>query len=394
MPDFKLNKRTQELQIKVQDKEQIPARSAAKNDAIHRGRSEGYFPRRQQKQDVLINFWDLGQKWNGSAWKDLDFVISPTLQMQADPGTDVIAETFTPANYTTLKDQILSVPFSDFPTTYRKLDYEIAEQYGLDLYLGGHSVFEADKYYPVARNGSRPWIRDSVTPIINTRWTPEGLKIPRGTANFAYYSNLAFIWEPFGSGVGTQSPVRITQGDQFTSPAINFAFDADADIFLMPQPVLEFATTPLVVGLNARYLLNGLYTIMSREFYLERDIDNLNVPGLHTAFEVGAFDFNFFAQKPEIDPQLINFMTSRSESRLFEWLNGAFVNPADFLNLAQFGFFAGHDSQRFTLRIKIGVPIFAQVLVALIKKGSTWFYVWNNTFTRDGTESVWHFRRP
>lgn len=136
-----------------------------KRGPILPGTRPEYLPRRNT--GVYLNFWDLGQVWNGSDWEDLDFVATPTITEGTGidpPYMDTVAS-LDSSNWDDYKDKLFEVPLEDWGTTYRKLTYEDAYRYGIDVYLGNPADVDAgnqpnhvdlSKYYLVASDWQRP----------------------------------------------------------------------------------------------------------------------------------------------------------------------------------------------------------------------------------------------
>ncbi len=199
----------------------------SKKDVGSRRRNVQALPRRLRQQDGLINFYDLGQKWNGSAWVDIPFSVTPTINGIGSGFVDV--EPFTLANWDTLRTLIFLEDPSTWKTAYRKLEYEPAEKYGLDMVTSPDEPGEV--IYPVARDGSR--LDSALNLVAGTKWEAGGLNpgVPVVDAIFKSIGAFSLLQE---DEVASHE-VKVTNGPTYASPSVSFnILSAESHVFLMP----------------------------------------------------------------------------------------------------------------------------------------------------------------
>ena len=229
---------------------------------IRTERKSEYLSRRKTASG-LINFYDLGQMSDGSGgWNDTPFTPLLPYTNPTDPTEGLDALTVT--NWNALSDVILAIPSAQWTTRFRKLGYEDAERYGLDLY-----DLDEEKSYPVGRNGSRIDLNTSAA-ITDTTWTEEGLSMP-DTANWQTASFGAFLPMAKDADAFGVAAFKITASPEYDADAATFdmKLTAGTDVFLMPA-ILSHAGTGDDSGSNAEYFQAG-YRTLSREFWLDRD---------------------------------------------------------------------------------------------------------------------------
>jgi hypothetical protein len=331
--------------------------------------------------DIYLNFYDLGQLADGS---DIPFILVPDLQQSTSSFDSVVQDLWGFSNWADLSAVVYAEDMEDWATAYKKLGYEEAETYGLDIYLGSNLSVETAKYHPVARPGSRNWMRDQSTPVSNTNWTEDGLKVPKGANNLAIASGLAFV--NTHTGFGWNSVKWTLTNDPFDT-WVDLNLTQDADVFLFPMPVFEVAfTSPDIAA--TRYILNALFTTMPREFYLGRDIvfDGTGDTGTGTAFEIPSF-IGDEVDIPTHD-DLIDFLRTRAATRHYNYHNDTTHDPALY-PIPAVTSYVGHTSfTSFADWPSVGTLIYSGSPVAVIRKGDTWYWGWNITGTRPATQSM------
>jgi len=209
-------------------KKKIPRRGdlpAQKKGVLPKGKNRDELERRVRRATPGINFYDLGQKWNGSAWIDIPFSITPDI---TGIGTSFVQmEPFTPGNWETLRALIFTADPSTWKTAYRKLEYEPAEKYGVDLI--NHADLPEEQIFAIARNGSR--FDSALQVVADTKWTTSGLVPAVALADTVIRSQGAFarLHADYGS-----FDVKVTNGPTYASPEVAFTWSASAHVFLMP----------------------------------------------------------------------------------------------------------------------------------------------------------------
>ncbi len=230
-----------------------------------------YLPRRAPKK-AGINFYDFGQIYDdaSSSFKDLSFRVFRVTTNNPSPATD---GGFLAAQWNALRDLIFAVSPNDWKTKYRKLDYEAAEKYGVDLTVGATNALRVK--YPIARNGSRLDIFDAA--ITDSHWTDKGL-IPVETdiPNFQVSSFSAFVDFTVGTLNGAKY-FKVTAAPSYAAPEVTgFKLAKSASVFLVPYIVATESIHQTDIGGGSvieKTLVNG-YQPFSREFWLNRTIDS------------------------------------------------------------------------------------------------------------------------
>lgn len=190
----------------------------------------------RRKSAGLINFWDLGQFWNGTDWQEHAYSYTPSFSTDED--VNEVTARLPAATALTFHSFIFSTPTSQWDSHFKKIEFEEAEKYGL-LFVAG--TLGSDKIYNVARV-DRGIERDFSKPNIGrrmteTNWTPEGFIKPTDSIKFIVGS--AYHWALTNTGDGYPwSKIKITKELSFNSPQVaneTFKLTGNADIFLMPQ---------------------------------------------------------------------------------------------------------------------------------------------------------------
>lgn len=383
------------VEITVKRKRRHSNNSEVRRGPLDRRREPEYLPRR--KGEVLLNFYDLGQKWDGAAWRDINFSIVPAPVFGASEIPD-----FSSGNWASLQTAITATDFDDWETAFRPLTYEMAELYGLDLYIGPNAeTFDAAKYLPIARSGSRRWVKDPTVSAVNAKWTEDGLKIPRGTGQFQIWSHGAFV-----SRKNVDSPYKVTAGaaSTYASDAVDFKFTRDSKIFLFPMPVNEWAESTSNLSQLRRTALNLMYTTMPREFFLERTLTFVTVDGA-TIENLDGNMFQYpgkvtnnmsghgsgrahnFASSDAIEADFLSFLKARSWIRAYDVTNNTTYSVANFPiyhtgnGVLWTGGYGSGEEIDFGFGFSGFIPVPAGSPVAAIKRGTEWFWVWYNGST-------------
>jgi hypothetical protein len=224
------------------------------------------------KSSGFINFYDLGQIKDGEDWVDIDYAVlgvtSETL------GTDgaVVFEQPTMDDWNDLKDLIFTVPIANWKTEYRKLEYEDAERYGVDVMDG-----EIDASGPtigVGRTDSR--YNYSGAELINgDHWIEnKGLKIEASDVNLSNFSFMdagAFYF----FGTNTNDYMKVTTSNDPDTTGVTFKLQSNANVYLMPRLVSQSLTN--ITG-GIVHTVIGPYRPYARSFWLNRTDPSLDYP--------------------------------------------------------------------------------------------------------------------
>ncbi len=323
-----------------------------------RGPSKKRYPARR-KTGGSINFYDLGQVPNGSGgWKDIEWNFAETFG--ADPPSDGIDAFTDLSDWETLTDLILAVDPSDWKTSYRKLGYEDAEKYGLDLVDDDTSTV-----YPAARNSSRLDLGGN--PITDSVWTAQGLKLPAAVSNFHFESYGAFLW--WGQSNSFGIPFKITSSPDYSASSVAFPnLAGNLDVFLVPNVLICGATTD-----NSGYPLEMLfsgYRIMSRDFWLSRIYTPSGYPLLSydPAGSLGSGDVSDLAGDLQTGARSFE-VTGAGSSDYSE------TDPAGFPSLSGGSIGLGLDVTGAPFNI---VRIDQGVFLGAIFKGGSRYYFWSD----------------
>lgn len=218
-----------------------------------------------RRKDQYIEIYDMGQVWNGSEYEDIDFSVtnlSVTLGAFGSVVSNIDgAGTDPQTNHNAFRDKIFEIDPADWSTQYRKLGYEDAEQYGVEI-RNTHLSDTADAVYPAARNGSRlTFDGDAIT---DTKWTTKGLSIPSSLSSFAVQT-FAANW-PFDNDLNY---FKITTTPSYSGTAVtDFVLARKAKIFLVPILInMCFTNFPDRSGQNTDALF-AASAPLSRNFWL------------------------------------------------------------------------------------------------------------------------------
>lgn len=338
-----------------------------------------FLPRRKRKP-ADINFYDLGQIKVGEIYQTLPFTHIPTISLSVDGYPDGIVY-FGLSEFQDLKDEIFSVGVANLKDNYKKIEYDEGWRYGIDIYTGDpDDPVDNAMRYPVSKDGERFFMNEYATIVSDSKWTETGLKIPSGDLNF-----FSVICESISIGFGTpDTPVKITATDNYSAAAIDgFSYTTGMNVFLMPLPVWLIASD--INGSDGQSNLAGLlFGIQSREFWL----DNPTVADLIEAgtglrlnlFSIAAEDIPLL----DLESDLVEYFQNLAGSRYY--LN-ATTEYGDINDFPIYPFGTIDDVHRFAFLTysSFGTPattlqgrvkIEPGVLLAVIEKSGSYFYVW------------------
>lgn len=291
-----------------------------------------------------INFYDLGQISDGAGgWLDLTF--PPLIPYDTPPK---ILDALTVANWDVLKDAIFAVPSGQWSTKFRKLTYEDAERYGLDLY-----DVDADKSYPVGRNDSRIDLF-TFAPIADTTWTNLGLEMP-ADANWQALSFGSFLSLAKDPAVLGAAPFKVTTDPSYAADAVSFdmKLTPGTDVFLVPN-ILEHNGIGSDGGVNYEYFQAG-YRTLQRSFWLPRNDPATNYPLLSLSDVTGSNTTDLVSQlKPDADL----WLSSDAEA--------SYIQQPDA---------SSYPNQPGVLSIDASATA-AGIFIGAIRRGGTLYYIW------------------
>jgi len=335
-------------------------RVSASSGIIAPRRENDYSPRRLKKSG--IQFYDLGQILVGETWQDLDFRIVPPLT--EDP-TDYFGnfEIDMPEVFVQLQEKLFEIPLSEWKTKYRKLDYESAERYGLDV------VFDDDNsvIYPIARVGTRHQMIDTNLEITETNWTNKGLEITTAPVNFGVWAAQAFwSFRHFNTKVTTVlNPL---------ASSVSFTPSKNCNIFMVPRLCFEIGLGGDITTVGFSFL-NGHIAPFSREHFLNNSTFAAKFPySLLCEFVIEDVATENIA---DYKADLTAFLESRTGARHFRGTLG-FESPSSFPtedvykiqfspSVIESGGASGDT-----------VKLTENALVAVVEQNGVFYYVWIN----------------
>lgn len=367
MAEFRINK-GDELVIGLKKGTHAEVGGRRRSSVRHRGRDESYPARRLAG---LINFYDLGQKKNGSGlFEDLSFLVSPTItpDYSAPPPIG-------PADVAALYDQIFSVPFGQWSQKFKRFSGADAKLY--------KQVVSGESFGLDFSDGE-------------AEWTGQGLKLSSAQLSdpmFRIDHFLGISWSPFfGVTLKSSDPSNRNHITETLDPdapeSSSFAVGGKMDIYLMPRILFSggegsFEVTPGVTLPLTLYLLNQNYVIFPRAVLL--DAGN----PYHSLVDFWAFSGDFLNDFPTDTPSYeqaiaaANFHKSLVGARALtrntgggSWASvsagsyptpemvpppGAYGNPPHFS-----AFFAAATYSE-------------PALIAVVIKGSSKYYVWSSS---------------
>lgn len=233
-----------------------------KNSGLQKSKKDDD-PLKRRIRKKGINFWDLGQiKNEAGSWVDLDWVLSRTIDMGTPVGNgSPFWDHITLAEYNTLIDLIFEIDPDLWTSKYRKLSYESAEKYSLD-------VVDDVSHFPVARNGSR-YNNYSPTIVADSLWTETGLRLPALSGNINFQSYRAFV-----TLIPNHISVKATILPNYSADSVTFDLDVTkpADVFLVPR-----ITIPTSESYNLPFSIDDLlfqFQLYQRSFWLTHNFTN------------------------------------------------------------------------------------------------------------------------
>lgn len=352
-----------------------------------------------------INFWDLGQILSGEVYVDLDYNSKPgvtitIVNMPVNPVPQFAYEQYTLTHWNELYDKIFEVPMEDWDTTYRKITFDDGHKYGISVYQGRGGIL-VDGATPDPANQLR---------VTNPEWVSSGLK---SLESWIYVQPTGGLAMPFDTS--NTSLYKITGEYDYFSDEVTLDVKDGADIFLVPRPT--YSTCFQECGVDEdhrRSILMGEWTIRSREMNLDKTMRRTT--GASVGLDVPVFDGNFVNYPESVGDwmydsdyindtfatEFIDWMKARPEATLYvqRGTNASGGATYGYESLANFPFaptvedtINNVDITHFThaesfLWVSGGTDgeMFdgEGVLVAVIRVGSNWKYVWKKTTGGNG----------
>lgn len=226
-----------------------------------------------------------------------------------------------------MQNEIFNISIKNWKTNYRKLGFEDAERYAIDLLEPSFPSPEPSNVYSVGRPNSRYGNYSNFRGelISGNKWTTTGLSLQESDfsqtpENFAFLDAGAFIG--FGSGRPYQ---KVTTVRNFAAdPVENFRLNLGQpiNVYLMPRLMAQTIT-----NLGAEFDPSGLNSVMvgpyrplSRQFWVnfnwDPPIPNQNVPFFSSFFESGVADIR---ASPAKAAQIVNHIQSHPLTRSFTY---------------------------------------------------------------------------
>lgn len=298
---------------------------------------------RRRPSGAFVNFYDMGQIRDGDDWIDLPFSVPPDVNLAEPNDTELI----TGANWDSLRDLLLTPAVADWATYYRKLEYEEAERYGLD-------VFDGSTSYPVARNDSRIDL-GTFAPVAGTRWTSQGLNLPAPITALDIQSFGAF------TRFTDNSFCKITNSPTYASSAVSFELQNGDDVFLTPN--MTRVTGNSEDGLGLQENLIGSYTAMKRTVWLPLNYNGSGYPLMSYGDDPVPSDVTDLTTIAKNDPEteLWNLSPPSQE-----------MDPTIFPRYANNRQYVLHVNDDTNYAVQPGI------FLGAVKRGATVFYFWSS----------------
>lgn len=334
---------------------------------------------RRQKPRGLINFWDLGQRKNGSSWEDLDFAFqninTSTGSFRQNPPTL--------ADWNVMISEIFEIPVNQWKTEYRQMSYENAERLGIELVdpaLFDLSTSFPDKIFSAARAGSR-FKLDPTDPAIvvdGAKWTPSGFELAatdfsEGVGSFAFQDGGAFLG--FGAGRSYQ---KITSVNDYSAAEVSFslAVGLPVNVYLIPRLASQAIISVDGSSITQSEMV-GPVRPYSREIWFELEPDAVG-SGTPVGYPVLAFSGSsqlYFGTAKTLT--VYNHIASHPLTRTFTNVLGtvvesSFVGTPRLFAGEIFGFGLGVMQPTIDLYPPEGL------LMGVIEQSGTFYYFWAN----------------
>lgn len=337
-----------------------PRPSSLGKGIIKTRRPNDYLPRRKKRTNGFIQFYDLGQFVSEESWQDLDFKVMPDMNLEFNNpsfGRDLEL-----SDYQSLDDLITETPLADFETHFRKIE----KTPGVDFQFG---VFGSDFSY-------------SFGDIVDTKWTTAGLEL--SDAELAD-SQLSFDcgYPIFQSFILTgDSKNKITSVYDAGSDAVAFTPGETDKYFLVPALLATYGaaeTTDLTTGFDVNYYLNYFYRLFPRAGFAAGQFGSGSA--VYTRFPVTN---TLFYYNDAYTQSLIHraFPGARAKKFTFTGFGVGDYSDYDAADFPPADVFPTPPAMPDTSEaIRLNANFIQQdapegSLLAIIKQGENWFYVW------------------
>lgn len=339
--------------------------------------SRRYEPLGRRRLKVTLNFWDLGRLIDGSDWMDS---YSPTLmfpsgwhQIKIEYQGDFDTSTFSTADVNNAIFAIEPNP-ANWADVFHKIGYEEAEKYGIEIVPDTDIDFESDPstWYAAARDGSRRHLFTPIgsDPVANTTWTAKGLQVPR-MAKLGLITSAAFY--RLNTSITTRH--KITLSADPSAPTVPFILNANCDIYLTPCLHFWWAATSATTSIGPPNIctadtLDGIIYPYNRSYFL----DNATLAAANDTFALCS-DIGWLGTT--VGENLETYLKTiipgaKLLSTITNVTSGSLVSE----NFADVTSFPTSGGTSITLGNGDANNPYNDLLMAVIKKGSTYYYVW------------------
>ena len=335
-----------------------------------------------RRKSNFINFYDLGQLNAGTVdspiWQDLNFQDVRSLTISGTPLHPTGTVAFGLTGWTNLKDKIFEIGIDDWKNKYRRLDFENAEKYYVDLYTGDGSFSDnATKFYSIARANSRA---NTILETADGRgWNENGLKLDASPNKFYVYATSLFAGIP-------ETDTKVTNSANYSDPSVSLDVGKKADVYLVPWPIFHQGSDgSIATGFTHTGYLNLFFEIISRSLFL----DAADLTAWYHAYVDASHPIaspfagaNYEAvehvagELSTIFNSAKSYSINRPNARYYRSGTG-FVDPLTFPLLShwalQYGSYSVNNFTSATVKLEAGS------LLAVIRKPGQDYYVWSST---------------
>jgi len=362
MADIK--KTGNEVVVEIGDPGKGKRRRRGGPNFLHRGRDEGYFPRRLSGG---ITFYDLGQKSDGAGgWTELAYRFPLIVTTPNAPS--VTTNQPDAAGYNALADEVFATDVADFETTFRRLDLATMRLPAARFVAG--NLDDVATFADSNNTG-------------DAKFSEKGLKFPESTLQGGRFfvnnvvDGFAGLFAELLIMTGTGKN-KITAVRDYAAAAVPFTPGKSDKYFLMPAlnlpDVRYWASTPI----RLEYWLDD-FAPLPRAKILEPSAPNYNKP-LFAAWNApgtengdgnaGTYRLLDLFREVQHNPQAVRFVGIPGPSWTVSTISPAGVPDPTYwaagstANLFEAIAFWSRDEPP------------AGALLAVVKQGSNFFYVW------------------
>lgn len=336
-----------------------------------------YLPRRLRSNG--ITFYDLGQKLVSDQWEDINYFDYPAIDVSIGHPSGLLA--YGLSRWNDLEAKVFEVSVEDFKTTYRKLSFADAEKYYIDLYTGDSTAWvynwDPAKWYSAARDGSRRKANGDV--VAGGYWTEKGLTLPFEINDFALRETALF------AGIRGQKKITAVRNYGASSVA-GFKLSNSAEMFLMPRPLWVYGNDGGFDLQNRHGFYGMMFSTLPREWMvnnsaisdsiLQSQFANLQAFAPEASTFWSPFtggNLNAITEGGAIFSEYQN----QAGMRYFVFRAG-YVSPSTF-PAAGWHYVIHYGTSGSNNWGDVSVSKNAGALLAVIKQGGEWFYVWQSS---------------